>query len=826
MKSERSSDCGTAGWATRSLVAAAALTIFACNTTSAPPPPEALAQTQSPLLTNPGFESGAAGAAPPSWTVTTALDPNPTGVTIATPETRADLNLATGGGPKTVILATAAGPQTQTDAHLGLLASLRWPRYGNQCALVNQNGNNENVNSMAQTMTVGTGDVDPMDGKIHVRFVVAPVLENPAHAANEQPYYFVQVTNVSQANAILFNDFNLSNQAGVPWKTVTTGGTSYDYTDWILNDVSPGGTAIVQGDHIKVEIIASGCSLGGHIGTIYVDGGSGSNVPGLFIVGSGPARANPGSNVTYTLTYENGGMTGETGTTVTFNLPPGTTFQSINVPAGWTCTFPAVGGTGAVVCMVPGTVAAGTGGSFQVTVNVDAGDTGTVVAGNYFISGLGSTALLGPKVITNIGCTADAQCPTGDWCDESLNMCTPTLPNGTLIPSDPGHDPTLGACSVAAGMLVCTSRVCSMGNNECGYSNGESGCTPADGPMLCQSTTCSVNGTCEPLGGCNVDADCAGGNWCNETMHLCTAQLANGTMFPTDTDHVNPMVTGTCAADAAVVVCVSGVCSTANDECGYSDGEGACTVANGPMLCQSGVCSHDGTCEPSMTCDVDADCTTGQWCNEGTHTCKPTLPNGQMIPNDPTHTNPTLGGTCSADAATLVCTSRVCSMVNQECGLSDGEGICTVGNGPMLCQSMACSTNGMCEPMGGCNVNADCTTQPGGPLCNPTTHTCGPGATDGGVPGDGGAHDGGPLDGGAHDSGLTLDSGPQLDSGQTGDDSGGAQSDASNEDAGVVEGGGCSVGSTRGTGGNPLAGALAGLGLLVAARRRKRGVKA
>jgi len=28
-------------------------------------------------------------------------------------------------------------------------------------------------------MTIGAGDVDPLDGKIHVRFVVAPVLEDP-----------------------------------------------------------------------------------------------------------------------------------------------------------------------------------------------------------------------------------------------------------------------------------------------------------------------------------------------------------------------------------------------------------------------------------------------------------------------------------------------------------------------------------------------------------------------------------------------------------------------------------------------------------------------
>ncbi len=826
-------------WSARCVWLAAAVTVVACNTTSSSNP-ERLGQSQSPLLANPGFETGTPNAAPPApWAVTTALDPNPGGVTVATPETRADLNLQTPGGTaKTVILATAAGPQTHTDAHLGMAASLRWPRYGNQCALVNQNGNNENVNSLTQTMTIGSGDVDPMDSKVHIRFVVAPVLENPGHPANEQPYYFVQVTNVTQGTT-LFTDFNLSNQAGVPWKTITTNGpngTSYDYTDWLLNDISPGGTAIAQGDHVKVEIIASGCSLGGHLGSIYVDGGLTNTIPGLFVVASGPAQANAGGTITYTLTYENGAAVPEAGTTITFTLPPGTTYNSINVPPGLTCTNPGVNNPGVVVCTV-GTVPSGMGGSFTITVNVNPGDTGTVVAGNYWIQGTTSTALLGPKVITNLGCTADAQCPTGEWCEESMSSCVVKLPNGTLIPSDPGHNPTLGACSVAAGTAVCVSGVCSMANNECGYSTGEGSCT-GNGAVLCQSMTCSTNGTCEPMGGCNVDADCSSGNWCDEGMHTCMSTLSNGTMIPNDPTHTNPMVAGMCATDTAMLVCTSKVCSIVNSECGYSNGEGPCTVATGPMLCQSGVCSNSGTCEPSMTCNVDADCSTGQWCDEGAHTCKPTLANGQMIPNDPTHTNPTLGGTCSTAAGTLVCTSKVCSMANQECGYSDGEGTCTVANGPMLCQSTACSMDGTCEPMGGCNVDGDCV-QPGDPVCNPATHTCGPtdgtdggtadggtpdgGTPDGGAP-DGGAHDGG-VDGGAHDSGLTLDSGSAMDS-AVAEDSGSSEGDAANDDTGVVEGGGCSIGTTGRSEGTSSAGALAGIAMfgIVAARRRRRAV--
>src|SRR5438477_557527 len=97
-----------------------------------------------------------------------------------------------------------AGPSDTCDAcdgssaHLGAGQSLRWPRYGNKCAVVNQNGSQQNVNSMSQTMTIAAGDVDPADALVHVRFVAAPVLQNPQHQAFQEPYFFVQLTNVTK----------------------------------------------------------------------------------------------------------------------------------------------------------------------------------------------------------------------------------------------------------------------------------------------------------------------------------------------------------------------------------------------------------------------------------------------------------------------------------------------------------------------------------------------------------------------------------------------------------------------------------------------------
>ena len=248
----------------------------------------------------------------------------------------------------------------------------------------NNYGNPRNVNSLRQTMTVGAGDVDPADGKVHVRFVFAPVLQNPAHTAAEQPYYFIQLTNTTQGT-ILYTDFNRSAQPGVPWKTMN-GGTpqEIDDPDWTLVDIAPGTPAINDGDSLELEFIAGGCRPNGHFGELYVDG-LGVTIPGLNVSGTAPAQANADTDLTYTLTYTNGSANPATGVVITFTTPPNTTYQAITPPAGATCTTPAVGGTGTITCTLAGSIAAGTSDSFSITVHIAAGTTGTITAGTYSI---------------------------------------------------------------------------------------------------------------------------------------------------------------------------------------------------------------------------------------------------------------------------------------------------------------------------------------------------------------------------------------------------------------------------------------------------------
>ena len=82
-----------------------------------------------------------------------------------------------------------------------------------------------------------------------------------------------------------------------------------------------------------------------------------------------------GNNITYTVTLNNG--SGATNVFMNDRIPLNTTFQSMSVPAGWTCITPAINGTGDVNCVPAGSFASAT---FSIVVNVNAATTaGTVI---------------------------------------------------------------------------------------------------------------------------------------------------------------------------------------------------------------------------------------------------------------------------------------------------------------------------------------------------------------------------------------------------------------------------------------------------------------
>jgi MYXO-CTERM domain-containing protein len=350
------------------------------------------------VFVNGDFEADAIGTTPPTgWTISSFTNPSITD-TRPGPQTLASLNLAGGGYLATHVVGGAL--ESQADPDLGTGASLRFPKYGIRSAVVNydspaQPGNNTNVNQMTQTMTTSNADVDPADNKVHIRFALAPVLYSGGHPYNQQPYYYVELDNLTKGTQ-LFQDFNASAQAGVPWKTV---GTIY-YTDWSLVDIAPGNAGLAVGDQVKLIVIAGGCSAGGHFGRVYVDG-IGTTIPGIYTSATGPGSANAGSDITYVVGYKNGGTATAPATQLNVVIPTNTTYKSNSLPSA--CSGVAVGATGTLTCSL-GALAPGSSGSLTVTVNINAATAaGSIITnGNYSIQATGISALLGPKVLTTV----------------------------------------------------------------------------------------------------------------------------------------------------------------------------------------------------------------------------------------------------------------------------------------------------------------------------------------------------------------------------------------------------------------------------------------
>lgn len=369
--------------------------VVACAT-----PPDESSTAQS-VWSNGDFESDTVGSVPTGWTRATNLGQDLTD-TRPSQQTLASLNLTSGGTAMTFIVGGAT--ETQIDPDVGASGTFRYPKYGQRAVRLNyldaaSPGKNANSNTLKQTMYVTQGDVDPTDDKVHVRFALAPILENPNHSYIQQPYYFVRLQNLTKATT-LYSDFNASGQPGVPWKNFTdASGQAAQYTDWQLVDISPGNASLAVGDQVELTVIATGCSPGGHWGRVYLDA-VGSGIPGLYAWGTGPQQANAGTNIVYTLNYKNGGTTTTSGTMLDFVTPPNTTFQSVSA-AG--CTVPSVNSTGTVSCPL-GTLGQGATGAFTVTVAVPAGTAnGTVITnGNYSIYATGVSALVGPKVQTTV----------------------------------------------------------------------------------------------------------------------------------------------------------------------------------------------------------------------------------------------------------------------------------------------------------------------------------------------------------------------------------------------------------------------------------------
>ena len=110
-----------------------------------------------------------------------------------------------------------------------------------------------------------------------------------------------------------------------------------------------------------------------------VSGGVGADL--RITKSDSPDPVSTGGNITYSISASNSGPSGATSLTLSDVVPPNTTFVSLTLAAGWSCSTPAVGGTGTVSCTIA-SLAAGASASFTLVVKVNAGTPNTTVITN------------------------------------------------------------------------------------------------------------------------------------------------------------------------------------------------------------------------------------------------------------------------------------------------------------------------------------------------------------------------------------------------------------------------------------------------------------
>ncbi len=144
--------------------------------------------------------------------------------------------------------------------------------------------------------------------------------------------------------------------------------TSVSFTIVVaVNSGAPGGTTITN---TPVTVSETGTNPGTPNNISISTTVQGADLS-MTQAASAPEVA-PGSTITYTETVTNNGPNAATGAVLYQQTPTNTTFASVTPPTGWTCTSPAVGATGQVICTAAANLTSGTtttAFTYVVTVN-------------------------------------------------------------------------------------------------------------------------------------------------------------------------------------------------------------------------------------------------------------------------------------------------------------------------------------------------------------------------------------------------------------------------------------------------------------------------
>lgn len=336
-----------------------------------------------------------------------------------------------------------------------------------------------------------------------------------------------------------------------------------------------------------------------------------------------PVPVQSGGTITYTQTVTNGGPSVATSSVMTETTPANTTFQSITIPTGWSCTTPAVGSAGTINC-TDASFAVGSS-TFTVVLKVATGTaSGTAINDTATIS----SAVADPNSANNSATAADVVA-TGSQADlvvtnspsatnvtagsnvtytqtitdngpvaasPGMTFTQTTPPNTTFVsmtPSSPGW-----SCSTVAGTgttITCTDT----GSLGLGAANA------ASFSLILQVAASTPTGTSitDTATAAATNAVPASTNSASATVLVGSSTSANMTIVKTGSP--NPVTEGTPLTYTMTVtnggpatatnVTVMDAVPTSETYLSSTTTQGTCSEANGTVTCLVGTMANGAT---------------------------------------------------------------------------------------------------------------------------------------------------------------------------------------------------------------------------------------
>ncbi len=235
---------------------------------------------------------------------------------------------------------------------------------------------NSNNNTASASTVVGT----TAGAELTVTNTAAP---NPVQAGNNITYTQV-VTNTGTVAATSAT-FTEATPANTTFVSITppAGWNCAGFPTVCIDAIVAAGSSATFSVVYKVNAVASGTVITDTATVNAANQAFGSNAAAATdIVGTAiqadlalstaatPLTVYPGNDITYTQTITNNGPAAATAANFLEAVPANTTFAAVSAPAGWTCTTPAIGGTGNVSCTNSNSMAANTSAEILVVVNL------------------------------------------------------------------------------------------------------------------------------------------------------------------------------------------------------------------------------------------------------------------------------------------------------------------------------------------------------------------------------------------------------------------------------------------------------------------------